>query len=279
MDVKTSRSTSPFLVYVIVLAICIVFLIFNSINYYANLSIKFLGNIVLYPVVFVSKLLSQSLNSLSSNWENFTRSLDKIKRLEMENEELRKKVALLEYYETESKRLSILLNVSQTLDYRVEVANIVSMGFDFADETIVIDKGTVNGITKNMPVIAYFMGNISLVGIVKEAYLTTSVVETIVSPNINIGVMLESSQEVGVLQGNGKFNNTATVKYISDSVEVKIGNEKVYTFSRSINYPPGILVGLVTMVKKRERSKFQELVVKPAIDIKNLSSVMVIKTK
>lgn len=279
MDVKTTKTTSPIVVYSIVVALSIIFLVFNSINQYINYSIKFVGNILLYPIILISQTTSQTIDSITSNWENFTKNLEKIKRLEKENEELRKKASLVDYYETENRKLSILLNLSQSLPYKVEVANIISGGFDSSEEIIIIDKGTAHGITKNMPVIAYFLGNIALVGIVRETYLTTSIVETLISPNINIGVFLETSQEVGVLSGNGKINGTATVRYLSENVNIKVGTEKVYTFSKSINYPPGILIGTVMLTKKRERSRFQEAIVKPTIDIKNISSVMVIKSK
>ncbi|MCX8029622.1 MAG: rod shape-determining protein MreC [Brevinematales bacterium] len=279
VDVKTSKTVSPFLVYIIVLSISIVFLIFTSITQYVNMSIKFVGNTLLTPFIFISKVASQSISFLGSSWENFTKSQDKIARLERENEELRKKSALVDYYETENKKLSIMLNVVQSLTYKVEVANVISSGFDSAEETIIVDKGIVNGIVKNMPVIAYFGGNIALVGIVREVYLTSSVIETIYSPNINVGVMLESSQEVGILYGNGKLNGTATVKFIPDNVSVRIGTEKVYTFSKSLNYPGGLLIGTVILSKRRERSSFQELVVKPAIDTKNISSVMIVKSR
>lgn len=279
MDVKRSKYPSPFLVYTIVLSVSIVLLIFTSITHYVNLSIKFVGNVILTPVIFLSHLSSRALTSLSSSWASFTRSIERIRELEEENEKLKKKSALVDYYETENKRLSIILNVVQSLPYKVEVANIISSGFDSAEETIVVDKGMANGIVKNMPVIAYFMGNIALVGIVKEVYLTTSVIETILSPNINVGVMLESSQEVGILYGNGKLNGTSSVKYISDNINVRVGSERVFTFSRSLKYPGGILVGTVILSKKRERSRYQEVVVKPAIDIKNISSVMIIKER
>ena len=276
---KYTKQTSPFIVYSIVATLCILFLVFNSINYYVSFSIKFVGNIILYPVVLLSQLSSKTINSLTTTWDNFTKSVEKIKKLEEEIEELRKKSALIEYYESENRKLSMLLNISQTIQYKVEVANIISSGFDSVDETIVIDKGIANGITKNMPVIAYSMGKVALIGIVKETFLTTSIIETITSPNINIGVMLETSQETGILSGNGKINGTSTVKYIYENTEVKIGTEKVYTFSRSLIYPPGILIGTVISSKKKERSKFQELTVKPEIDVKNLSTVMVIKSK
>ncbi|MCS7298539.1 MAG: rod shape-determining protein MreC [Spirochaetia bacterium] len=279
MDVKRAKYTSPFLVYAIVLSISIVLLIFTSITHYVNLSIKFVGNVILTPIILLSNVSSQALTSLSSSWTSFTRSIERIRELEEENEKLKKKSALVDYYETENKRLSIMLNVVQSLPYKVEVANIISSGFDSAEETIVVDKGMANGIVKNMPVIAYFMGNIALVGIVKEVYLTSSVIETILSPNINVGVMLESSQEVGILYGNGKLNGTSSVKYISDNINVRVGSERIFTFSKSLKYPGGILVGTVILSKKRERSRYQEVVVKPAIDIKNISSVMIIKER
>ncbi|MFN4244626.1 MAG: rod shape-determining protein MreC [Brevinematia bacterium] len=279
MDGKYTKQSSPIMTYSIVVVVCVLLLIFNSINYYISFSIKFVGNVILYPVVFLSQVSSKVANSFVNAWENFTRSIDKISRLEKELEELKKKAALVEYYETENRKLSILLNVSQVVPYTVEIADIISGGFDSVDETIIVNKGMVNGITKNMPVIAYQGGKLSLIGVVKEAFFTTSVVETIVSPNINVGVMLETSQEVGILSGDGKINGTSTVRYISESTDVKVGTEKVYTFSRSMFYPPGILIGTVISSKKRERSRFQELTVKPAIDVKNISTVMIIKSR
>ncbi|MGC8766598.1 MAG: rod shape-determining protein MreC [Brevinematia bacterium] len=278
MEIKSKKGQNPLITYSIVLLISILLLIFNSITFYINTSIKFVSNVILYPFTFLTSFISQSTEAIKNNFENFSRSLEKIKELERENEELKEKVALLEYYQTENRNLSILLEITKRINYKVEVANIISSDFDSGAETITIDKGVANGITKGMPVIAYFMGNIAIIGVVKESFLATSIVETIFSPNLNIGVMLEVSQDVGILSGNGKINGTATIKYISQSIEVKVGTEKVFTSSKSQIFPPGILVGYAILTKKNENAKFQEVVVKPAIDPKNISRVMVIKS-
>lgn len=278
MEIRSKKSPNPLITYSIVLLISVLFLIFNSITFYINRSIKFVGNTLLSPITFLTGFLSKTLELAKVNFENFSRSLERISELEKENEELKQKVALLDYYQTENRNLSILLDVSKNLKYKVEVANIISSDFDSGAETIIIDKGFGNGITKGMPVISYFMGNIAVIGVVKESFLTSSIVETIYSPNINIGVMLEISQDVGVLSGNGKLNGTATIKYISQNIEVKVGTEKVFTYSKSQIFPEGLLVGYVVLTKKRENSRFQEIIIRPAIDPKNISKVMVIKS-
>lgn len=272
------KPISSTLVYAIVLSISILLLLFSSITSYVTMSIKFLGNILLYPINFVLSSSSQAIESLQKNWQNFTSAYQRIVKLEEEIEILSKRAALSESLEIQNRELKNLLGISTQYNYNIEVANIISPDFEVASESIIIDKGIVNGITKNMPVLAYSGGNIGLIGIVREVYLTTSVVETILSPTINIGVVLEISGEVGLLSGEGKLNGTCVVRYISSSVGVAAGTERVFTFSRSTLTPPGILVGTVLSTKKKEFSRFQEIIVKPAISIKNISKVMVVKS-
>jgi len=272
------KPISSTLVYLIVLTISLILLLFSSITSYVTMSIKFLGNILLYPVTFLISVSSQAANSIQQNWQSFTSAYQKISTLEEEVEVLSKKAALSDFLEIQDRELKNLLGISTQYNYNIEVANVISPDFEVASESIIIDKGIANGITRNMPVLAYSAGNIGIVGIVRETYLTSSVVETILSPSINIGVTLEISGEVGLLSGEGKMNNTCIIKYISSSIGVATGVEKVFTFSRSTLVPPGILVGTVLSTKKKEFSRFQDVIIKPAIDIKNISKVMVVKT-
>lgn len=118
--------------------------------------------------------------------------------------------------------------------------------------TVIIDKGTVDGIAVRSAVLSLEKGREGLAGVVVEVTDTTSKVLLMQDEDFSVSVQLQRGQETGLLQGGGL--GPVRVKYIPLLAQVQEGDE-VYTASTSSVFPAGILVGRVSQV--RQDASFQ----------------------
>lgn len=112
--------------------------------------------------------------------------------------------------------------------------------------TVILDKGTADGIEERSAVIAIEGEQEGLAGVIVETTENTSKALLVRDEEFSAAVRLESGEE-GLLVGNGPRH--AQVKYLPLLAQVKKG-DKVYTSSSSSVFPAGILVGEVSAVEK-----------------------------
>ncbi len=117
--------------------------------------------------------------------------------------------------------------------------------------TIILDKGTADGIRERSAVIAIENGQEGLAGVVVEATETTAKVLLVRDEEFSAAVRLESGEE-GLLIGNGP--RPVQIKYIPLLTQVHKG-DKVYTSASSSVFPSGILVGEVNGIYEEENSQ------------------------
>ncbi|MCQ2410036.1 MAG: rod shape-determining protein MreC [Elusimicrobiaceae bacterium] len=118
--------------------------------------------------------------------------------------------------------------------------------------TVIIDKGSADGIEERSAVLSLEDGQEGLAGVVIEVTENTSKVLLVRDEDFSAAVMLERGQEEGLLVGGGV--HPVRVKYIPLLTQVEKG-DKVFTSATSSIFPAGILVGQVRAV--REDSSFQ----------------------
>ncbi len=118
--------------------------------------------------------------------------------------------------------------------------------------TVIIDKGSADGIEERSAVLSMEDGQEGLAGIVIEVAEKTSKVLLVRDEDFSVAVTLEQGQEEGLLVGGGI--HPVRIKYIPLLARVTRG-DKVYTSASSSIFPAGILVGYVRTV--REDSSFQ----------------------
>ena len=118
--------------------------------------------------------------------------------------------------------------------------------------TVIIDKGSADGIEERSAVLSMENGQEGLAGVVVEVAEKTSKVLLVSDEDFSVAVTLEQGQEEGLLVGGGI--HPVRIKYIPLLARVTRG-DKVYTSASSSIFPAGILVGYVRTV--REDSSFQ----------------------
>jgi len=218
-------------------------------------------------------------DGVSRLWAGFT-------ELTEVRDELRKTQARLQKYESmtdemseikrENIRLRELLGMKERVEYTSIPAWIISKDPDNWFRTIIINKGSNDGIKVNMPVIAFQGGQKAVVGTVVEVRGSISRIAPIISPMVRIGVKLQESRFPGLLCGYSGNSNLCKMDYVSRAAYIKF-NDMVITSGQGGVFPPGLLIGTVIKSYALESSAYQRAIVKPVIDYNLVENVFVIK--
>lgn len=189
---------------------------------------------------------------------------NQIDALERENEELRE-------IEGEYQLLVDLFNrARQAPDYNRLTASVIGQDPNPAVRSIVIDKGSADGIRVGMPVE-------SARGLVGQVYRTTpnsSQVVLITDSSSAIPARLGTSRATGILRGGG-LGGVLTIDWIDLKHDIEVG-EVVLTSGLGGRFPQDLVIGRVIEVDRREAELFQRAIVQAAADLDSLELIFVI---
>jgi len=167
-------------------------------------------------------------------------------------------------------RLRKLLDFKNTIDHPTVSAQIVGKDPSLWFRSVVVDRGSTDGVLKGMPVVT---GD----GIVGQVYSTSphfAKVLLSIAPSSALDVLLQESRERGILKGTGK--NTYRLEYVLKTIEVAEGDH-VVTAGYGGLFPTGVPVGVVTRVEKKRRGMFLDIEVTPAVDFDTLEDLLIIE--
>ena len=239
---------------------------------------KPLGTIVGYALVPFEKGIGKAGGWFSSRKDEFTQ----IKSLIQENQSLKEEVArlteentLLQQDKYELNKLRQLFELDEQYEeYHKVGARIISRDSGNWYSAFVIDKGTDDGIMKDMNVIAGggLVGRISAVG------PNWARVTAIISDNANVSGMTLATEDNLIVSGSLKGMNEGVIyfsKLVDSKGAVKAG-DKIVTSDISDKFLPGILIGYVLTVEPDNNNLTKSGTMIPAVDFEHLSEVLVI---
>jgi rod shape-determining protein MreC len=133
-----------------------------------------------------------------------------------------------------------------------------------------IDKGSEDGIRKNMPV----LNSDGLVGKIISVTKSDAVVLLLIDPKAAAGARIEDRRDTGKIQGNGE-DQGLSLELIGSNSDVFEADE-VITSGQDGVFPPGIPIGLVDQIAGDKRRPDQQIVVSPWVDFTALDYVRVL---
>lgn len=155
--------------------------------------------------------------------------------------------------------------------YRLVPAKVVANSVDKADNLMTIDKGSADGIRKDMGVVCG-TGVVGIVYLVSEHY---SVVIPVLNKESNISCMIQGRGYFGYLRWTGGPCEYADVVDVPRHAHFKLG-ENVVTSGYSAVFPPGIMVGKILHVFNSADGLSYRVQVKLSTDFARLRDVCVI---
>jgi len=199
--------------------------------------------------------------------------------LEEENRQLRNRIAELQgelntYREMslEGSRLRKVLALEDSTVYPTVAARVVGKEGSSPFRTILINRGTRDGVKDGLPVIAPD----GVVGRVIEASWNYAKVLLVTDYNSNIDALVQGSRAQGILQGGGQ--RLSRLKYVQRTEEVKVG-EAVITSGLGGMFPKGLMLGTVARADKKDPGLFQTIEVVPSVDFSKIEEVLVLQTE
>lgn len=222
-----------------------------------------------YPINYINSVVFSIVDELNNNILTFfslrEENLQKTKQLN----DLKIKEQLFTETQLENIRLQSLLDFKSNAEKPLIVSRIIAKSEDKWSDVLILDKGTADGVQKDMPVRSIN----GLVGKVLSSNKHFSRLNLITDKNFSVAVRLQTSRLSAILSGTG--SNNCILKYIPDEDTVTIG-DKVITSGLDTLYPEGIPVGEIKSVNKSNTGLFQEIVVKPYEDPHKLEEILII---
>ena len=224
----------------------------------------------------------QSGVSKISNWADDTyKKLYKGEEIMLENIKLKSDIAklneqLVDYQSVlkENEFYKKYLDIKeQKPDFVLEPANLISRNSEDPYGSFVINRGSLNGIEINDPVIT----EAGLVGYVSEVNPSYSKVTTIMDANIKVGGIDKRTDDVGIISGELSLAEKGKTKMVNILRSSGVASGDFIVTAGGGVFPEGIIIGTVDSIHNEKVNTSLYAVVTPVVDFSELREVMVIK--
>lgn len=234
-------------------------------------------------VLTIGDVLGTPVRYVKNKWE-LLRNSEKIYN---QYEEIVKEHSTFDQYEEtireleeENEKLKELLDLDKSLsEYQKVHATVISRNMNNWLESFTIDKGTSDGISKNMAV----AGNGGLIGYISQVSTHTSTVKLLTNANLSspVSVKIKMSNDkyaYGLLTGYDRENQAYIIEGISDYGQIPV-NAKVMTTGLGDRFPSGLLIGSVLDIQTDSFDLAKVVYIKPSTSIDDISFVSILIRK
>jgi len=214
----------------------------------------------------------------------FVQAITEIQRLRTEDAALRADVDRLTLENVQLREAAFaaqqaakLGEVAKTLKYETVAAPVIARDPSNILATIVLGAGSDSGIKVGHVVVS----EQGLVGRVSEVGTNYSKVLLITDPSSTLSALVEGSRATGIVRG--QYGDLLIMDWILQTEKVNVG-DVVVTAGLGLGdelrslYPKGLVVGRVLQLQNAEAAAYQRAIVAPAVDLRRLENVLVVRT-
>jgi rod shape-determining protein MreC len=226
------------------------------------------------PVAAVSGWTSQRADNLIgilAGPRDLQGARQEIERLQSQIDALENENEALREIEGEYQLLLDLFNrAKETPEFRRLTASVIAYDTSPIFRSIIIDKGTDDGVFVGMPVE-------NARGLVGQVFRSTgsSAMVILITDNISsVPARLGDSRATGIVRGGG-LGEDVTLDWVDLEAQIEEG-EVVFTSGLGGKFPEDLVIGRVLSFERSEADLFQQAVIRPAVDFGSLEIVFVI---
>lgn len=216
---------------------------------------------------------AHGIGHLRDTWNHYFALQDTAReneQLRRDNDQLKMQLSQLQSKAAEADRLALLL------DFRKSHQNVPMLGSRViatsagtASATVVLDRGSKDGIRKNMGVITPE----GVVGKVVEVFDDTTEVLLLTDKDSGVGAMIGNSRIQSPVGGTGE--PLLAMKYVANDDAVNVG-ERVVTSGMDKIFPRDLPIGTIAEIKPG--NPFKTIRVRPSANLSRLEEVIVLLT-
>jgi rod shape-determining protein MreC len=231
-----------------------------------------LGRVGISFVAPFQEIVTGSMRFTRRIWKNYF-SLVSVAH---ENEILKKSLNQLveknnEWHEIElaNSRLRNLLNFKKAPTRRVVAAEVIAKDPSGWFKTVIIDKGSLDGLQKGLPVVL----PTGIAGQVIEVSGRYAKVMLIIDRNSAVDALVQRTRARGIIKGESA--DQCRFEFVLRKHDVQIGDTVIASGLDGV-YPKGLRIGRVSDLIQSSSDIFYEITVTPFVDYEKLEEVLVI---
>lgn len=184
-----------------------------------------------------------------------------IKELRVENNKLRE-------LKQENEFLRESLEIELEKEFQLSLAEVI--GKDISKDTLLINKGSNDGISENFPVINQQK---ALIGRIGTVYKDFSKVVLISNKESFFDAEISGKEIQGIIKGKG--GNKLLLDLIPSTVEINEGELVITTLLGGI-FPKGLLVGEIKEIIKNDIQPFQQAEIESSFNLGDIKILFII---
>ncbi len=231
-----------------------------------------LGTII-SPFQKAATAVTDYFTDLSNRFDENGELIEENEALKKENAELANKLVDYENAVNQNAFYEEFLEIKErNPDFQFASAKVISKDSTDDFKNFTIDKGLLDGISVNDPVIT----SEGLVGYVSVAAPTYCNVQTILDNRINVGGIDSRTSDAGIVTGSVKLSadGRTSLNNLSRNCTVTVG-DYIVTSGGGV-FPKGLIIGTISQINtdKTNQSVYAEIT--PTVDFDDLQDVMII---
>jgi rod shape-determining protein MreC len=231
-----------------------------------------IGKFAIAIVSPLQDIISDSINAVKDVWKHYFFLVYVSKENAHLNSALKqaeeKNNRLMEV-ELSHARLKQLLAFKETLNKRVVAAEVIGRDPSPWFKTIIINKGSREGVERGMPVVIPE----GIAGLVTDVSGTYAKILLIIDPNSAVDALIQRTRARGIIEGEP--SGRLLLQYVLRKHDIHVGDVVISSGLDGV-FPKGIRIGYVHEVDKPDSGIFQQLAVTPYADFEKLEEVLVV---
>jgi len=254
------------------LALLAILLYVFTLNFQAPTDVGLFRRLVIEVFSPVLNLLHSSSRSIDEKIKGYV----VLRQVRQDNEQLRGQINELQnkltaYQEAflENQRLRRLLDFKNTLGVKGIASQVVVHDPSGWFQTVVIDKGSREGIKTDMAVV----NEEGVVGRIAEVSDHYSRVILITDPESAVDALVQRNRTRGIM--TGKDEKSCLLRYVRGNLDVRTG-DLVITSGKDGIFPKGLRLGIVREVVKDPVDLFQTIALQPIVNLNYVEELLVI---
>ncbi len=232
---------------------------------------------LLVPVQRVLADVGAAGDRFASAIAQIDRLRDDNSRLQTENDRLTLDNVRLREQAIAGQQAQRLLALQRTVPFESVPAPVIARDPTGVLHSIVLGLGTDDGVKVGHVVLS----EQGLVGRVSEVGTNYSKVLLVTDSSSVVSALVQGSRATGIVRG--QFGDSLIMDWLLQTEPVKEG-DVVITAGLGIGdelrslYPKGLVIGTIAQVKTAEAAAYNRAIITPAVDLRRLEHVLVVKT-
>jgi rod shape-determining protein MreC len=244
-------------------------------------------DLVTGPSTFLTQLLvpvQRVLADVGATGDRFASAIAQIdslrddnSRLQTENDRLTLENVRLREQAIAGQQAEKLLTLQRTIPFESVPAPVIARDPSGVLHSIVLGLGTDDGVKVGHVVLS----DQGLVGRISEVGTNYSKVLLVTDSSSVVSALVQGSRATGIVRG--QFGDSLIMDWLLQTEPVKEG-DVVITAGLGIGeelrslYPKGLVIGTIAQVQTAEAAAYNRAIITPAVDLRRLEHVLVVKT-